>query len=106
LRYGEVFALTEDNLGETSVVEHAIDTKGTPPVSTCPRRMPSILREELEKELGNLQRFGFIEESNSPFASALVLVHKKGGGLCICVNYRALNRNAAADKYPISRIDE
>ena len=60
-----------------------------------------VLRKELEKELENLQRSGCIEESNSPYASALVLVRKKGGGLHVCVDYQALNRDTIPDKYPI-----
>ena len=106
LRQGEAFALTDEDLGETDIVEHSIDTKGAPPVSTCLRRIPYALREELEKELEELQRSGCIEESNSPYTSALVLVRKKGGGLRICVDYRALNRDTVPDKYPIPRIDE
>jgi len=35
-----------------------------------------------------------------------VLVHKKGGGLCICVDYRALNKDTVLDKYPIPWIDK
>ena len=100
LRHSEAFALT-DELGETSIVEHAIDTKDAPPVSTSLRRIPYALRDELEKELDNLQKSGYIEESNSPYTSALVLVRKKGGGLRICVDYRALNRDTVLDKYPI-----
>ena len=87
-------------------MEHSIDTKGAPPVSTCLRRIPYALREELEKELEDLRRSGCIEESNSLYTSALVLVRKKGGGLRICVDYRALNRDTVPDKYPIPRIDE
>ena len=32
---------------------------------------------------------GCIEPSASPYASALVLVRKKGGGLRVCVDYRS-----------------
>ena len=106
LRHSEAFALTDEELGETSIVEHAINTKDAPPVSTSLRRIPYALRNELEKELDNLQKSGCIEESNSPYTSALVLVRKKGGGLRICVDYRALNRDTILDKYPIPRIDE
>ena len=106
LQHSEAFALKDEELGETSIVEHAIDTKDAPPVSTSLRRIPYALRDELEKELDNLQKSGCIEESNSPYTSALVLVRKKGGGLRICVDYRALNRDTILDKYPIPRIDE
>ena len=99
LQHGDAFALTDEDLGQTSIVEHAIHSNGAPPVSTCSRRIPYVLKEELEKELDNLQRTGCIEESNSP---ALVLVRKKGSGLFVCVDYRALNRDA---EYPVPRID-
>ena len=102
----KAFALSDDELGETCVVEHSINTKGALPVSTNPRRIPYSLRAELEKELENLQRIGCIEKSNSAYASALVLVRKKGGGLRVCVDYRALNKDTEPDKYPIPRIDE
>ena len=49
LQLGEAFALNDDELGETSVVEHSIDTKDAPPVSTSVRRIPYALRGELEK---------------------------------------------------------
>ena len=60
------------------------------------RKIPCALKE-LEKDLEDLQRPGFIEESNSPYTSALVLVHKKGGGL---YEYMALKRDIVPDKYP------
>ena len=47
-----------------------------------------------------------IEPSNSLYASGLVPVHKKDGNLKICVDYRALNRDTVADRYPILRIDQ
>ena len=53
VKVSKAFAL-DDELGETSVVEHSIDTKDAPPVSTNPRRIPYSLRTELEKELENL----------------------------------------------------
>jgi len=106
LQLSEAFALSDDELGETSVVEHSIETNDAPPVSASPRRISYALREELEKELENLQRTGCIEKSNSAYASGLVLVRKRGGGLHVCVDYRSLNRDTKPDKYPIPRIDE
>ncbi|KAI1002032.1 hypothetical protein K3495_g6173 [Podosphaera aphanis] len=45
------------------------------------------LREYLRE---NLER-GFIETSTSSFASPMLFFKKPGGGLCFCVDYRALN---------------
>ena len=75
-------------------------------MKTSPHRIPYTLRKELEEELENLQKSGCIEPSRSPYSSALVLVQKKGGGLRVCVDYRALNKDIVQDRFPIPRIDE
>ena len=49
---------------------------------------------------------GCIEPSASPYASALVLVRNKGGGLRVCVDYRGVNKDTIVDKNPIPHIDE
>ena len=83
-----------------------IDTGYAKPTRTTPRRLPYSLRTELEDELRKLLQTKCIEPSNSPYASGLVPVRKKDGSLRICVDYRALNRDTVADRYPIPRIDE
>jgi len=49
LKLGKAFVLINEELGETSIVEHTIDTKGAPPVSTCLRRVAYLLTAELER---------------------------------------------------------
>ena len=106
LDLNDVFALSDQELGETDLVTHTIDTGNARPVQTSPRRLPYALRKELEEEMANLLATGCIEPSTSPYASALVLVRKKGGGLRVCVDYRRVNKDTVMDKYPIPRIDE
>ena len=81
-----MFALTDKDLGETNTVEHSIDTEDAPPVFTCLRRIPYALRENLERATYKpySDQDIRIEKSNSPYASALALVCKKGGGFCMC----------------------
>ena len=43
---------------------------------------------------------GVIEPSESPWASPIVLVQKKDGGIRFCVDYRKLN------EFPLPRIDD
>ena len=106
LKFQDVFALSDKELGETNVVSHSIDTGNAPPVKSTPRRLPYSLRKELEEEMDSLLKTGCIEPSVSPYSSPLVLVRKKTGGIRVCVDYRALNRDTVPDCYPIPRIDE
>ena len=49
---------------------------------------------------------GCIEPSTSPYASGLVLVYKKDGGLRVCVDCRGITKDTIPDCYPIPRIDD
>ena len=65
-----------------------------------------MLHRELEEELDRLESTGCIEPSNGSYASNLILVSKKDGGLRVCVDYRGVNEDTVPDRYPIPRIDE
>ena len=49
---------------------------------------------------------GAIRHSNSPWASAVVLVRKKDGSLCFCIDLRRLNARTVKDTYSLPHIDE
>ena len=106
LYYSDVFALADEELGETNLVTHHIDTGDAKPVKALPRRLLYAVRKELEEELSKLMQVGCVEASITPYASPLVLVRKKEGGLRVCVDYHNINQNTVLDRYPIPRIDE
>ena len=47
----------------------------------------AAMKKYIDKHLGK----SFIRPSSSAAASPILLVRKPGGGLCFCINYRALN---------------
>lgn len=49
---------------------------------------------------------GAIEPSKSPWPSAVVLVRKKDGSLCFCIDLRRLNEQMVKDAYALPRIKE
>lgn len=57
-----------------------------------PYQHPRHFKEEIEKTIKELLSMGHIRPSSSPFASSVVLVKKKDGTMCMCIDYRALNK--------------
>ena len=106
-QYKHVFpAPGEPVTGRTTSVQHEILTSDARPVRCGPRRLtPAGLRMEQtcvqEMLLGDQ-----IEPSDSPWASPVVLVTKKDGSTCFCVDYRRLNALTTKDAYPLPRIDD
>ena len=49
---------------------------------------------------------GAICKSHSPWASAVVLVQKKDGGLRFCIDLRKLNNQTIKDAYSLPHIDK
>ena len=60
----------------------------------------------LRKTLTELLDKGFIRVSTSLAGAPVLFVHKPGGGLRFCVDYRALNRLTIKDRYPLPLIRE
>jgi hypothetical protein len=66
-------------------------------------------REELlvlRKTLSDYMDKGWIRASSSPAAAPVLFVRKPGGGIRMCVDYRALNRITRSDRYPLPLIRE
>ena len=104
--FADVFSKSPDDLGQTSLVQHQINTGTAPPIRQPPRRLPMSLREEANDAIGRMKQNGIIEPSASPWASPVVLVRKKDGSTRVCVDYRKLNDVTKKDSYPLPRIDE
>ena len=106
-RYEHVFpAPGELVTGRTKSVKHEIVTKDARPVRCGPRRLaPACLRKEQEC-VKDMLTGGQIEPSDSPWASPVVLVTKKDGSTCFCVDYQRLNSLTVKDTYPLPRIDD
>jgi hypothetical protein len=56
--------------------------------------------------LEDMKKRGVIEESDSPWASPVLLVRKKNGDLQFCVEYKRLNDVTKRDCFPLPRIDD
>lgn len=94
------------DLGRTSLTRHTIDTADATPVKQRPRRMAPTDRATVDEKINAMLDMGVIQPSESPWASPIVLVRKKDGGLRFCVDYRRLNDLTTKDAFPLPRIDD
>ena len=101
--YRHTFAVESSELGSTTCAEHTIDSGDQRPTRQPARRMPFALREEVDKLIQEMLSQQVIVPSASPWASPIVLVKKKDGGMRSCVDYRKLNK---LDEFPLPRIDD
>ena len=60
----------------------------------------------MKQEIDKLLSSNRIRPSDSPYGAPILLAKKKDGGLRICIDYRALNKNTITDSYPLPQIDE
>ena len=79
--YQHLFALTLNELGKTSLVQHDIKLDDETPFKERYQRIPPHQYEEIKKHLQEMLDIGAIQQSTSPWASPVVLVHKKDGSL-------------------------
>ena len=68
--------------------------------------MAESQREVAREEIDRMLEMGIIRPSKSEWASPALLVPKKDRSKRFCADYRALNRIAKFDAYPMPRIDE
>ena len=81
MEYQDLFAVNLSELGKTSLVQHDIKLDDVTPFKECYQRIPPHQYEEVKKHLQEMMEIGAIHKSTSPWASPVVLVHQKDGGL-------------------------
>jgi hypothetical protein len=104
----DVFSRQEaDTLPPSRPYDHKIELKEDAklPIS----RLYPMSRDELlvlKKYLEEHLKKGFIRASSSPISAPVLFVKKPGGGLRLCVDYRALNALSTKNQYPLPLIRE
>ena len=64
-----------------------------------------MYKEAVEKEIEIMLKEGIVEQTNSEWASPMVIIKKKDDTICLCIDYRKLNVMKQVDAYPMPRID-
>ena len=76
------------------------------PITYRPYRLALTECDKLREIVQDLLANNVIEESDSPYASPILLVKKKTGDVCMCVDYRKLNAITVKNKYPLPTVED
>ena len=106
--YADVFpAELTAGLPPVRPIAHAIPLEpGAKPPAQKLYRLSWKEQAELENQLKELLAKGWIQASTSPYGSPILFVHKKDGGMRLCVDYRAVNKLTVRNNAPLPRIDD
>nr|CAH7733188.1 unnamed protein product [Callosobruchus chinensis] len=105
-KYRDGFAQNMNELGKIKGVEMKINLTDDKPVTYRPYRLSFSEREKVREIVNSLMSADIIQESNSPYASPVILVKKKNDETRMCIDFRAINAKTIKDSYPLPRVDD
>ena len=107
IKYLDVFAEDEADVGTTSLAFHEIYTADVRPLRQPVRRLPyGEVRDAVVSEIEKLTKVGLARPSTSLWATPVVMVRKKDGSWRMYVDYCHLNSVTKFVLFPLPRLDE
>jgi hypothetical protein len=79
---------------------------GVAPISKNPYKMSTPKLKDLQMQLEEIMKKGYILPSVSPWGAPVLFVKKKDGTLRLCIDFRQLNEVTIKNKYPFPMIDD
>jgi hypothetical protein len=79
---------------------------GSVPPKIKPYSYPYAQKSEIESMVEEMLEVGIIRPSQSSYSASVVMVFKKDGSWCMCIDYRELNKITIKDKFSIPIINE
>lgn len=102
----EVFSHHDLDFGHTDKVKHRIRLSDETPFKYRPRPIHPHDVDAVRKHLQELLDSGVIRESESPFASPIVVVRKKDGSVRLCIDFRKLTLQTIKDAYALPKLED
>jgi len=88
------------------LVQHTINTGNAAPIAQAPYKSAWKERELIQTYVDRMKSQGIVEDSDSPWASPVVLAKKPDGTWRFCVDYRKINAITEDDVYPLPIIED
>jgi hypothetical protein len=102
--YGDIFS---DVPTPTNLIKYDIKLKSDEIIREKPYKIPVHLVDAVDRELKAMLDNGWIEKSDSSYASPMVIVKKRDSNdLRICVNYKRINSLTVIDPTPQPDIED
>lgn len=102
----DVFSNHDLDFGHTDKVKHRIKLSDETPFKFRPRPIHPHDVDAVRRHLQELLDSGVIQESESPFASPIVVVRKKDGSVRLCIDFRKLNLQTIKDAYALPKLED
>ena len=106
LKWEHRFAHSNLDLSKTALTKHKITLTNQTPFKEHYRCISPHMYNNMRAHIQEMLDIDAICQSHSPWASAVVLVWQKDGGLRFCINLRKLNNWTVKDAYLLPWIDE
>ena len=106
LKWEHLFVHSDLDLGKTALIKHKIQLTDQMPFKECCRCIPPHMYYDVRAHIQEMLDIGAIHKSHSLWASTVVLLQKKDGGLRFCIDLRKLNNWTVKDAYLLPQIDK
>ena len=106
LKWEHLFVHSDLDLGKTALIKHKIQLTDQTPFKECYQCIPPHMYDDLGTHIQEMLDKGAMHKLHSLWASAVVLVQKKDGGLRFCIDLRNLNNWTVKDQYLLPYINE
>ena len=104
--YDLQFAQDEMSIGMTPLTRMSIDTGTADPVSQKPYPIAMKHYDWVKNEIEKLLAAKVICSSHSSWSAPIIVVPKGGGGKCLVIDYRALNKVTRIFTWPMPKVED
>ena len=102
--YHDIFSLEPGKLGCTDLAKHEIRVVHDKHFKERLQRIPLTMVDEVWAHVKEMVEVSTSHPSQTPWCNAVVLVCKKDGGLCLCIDFGKLNARTKKDSYLLPQI--
>ena len=106
VKWEHLFTHSDLDLGKTALTKHKIKLTDQMPFKECYRCIPHHMYDDMRAHIHEMLDIRAIQWLHSLWASAVVLVQKKDGGLRFSIDLRKLNNQTVKDAYSLPWIDK